>query len=91
MVKDDQKESTQKLLKNFEKIENSKGGKCSGCGYEASDNDLFKCEFCGASICTYCHNMTDDFEFICRACIKKKGLTSADLQFEEDGAGRPFF
>jgi len=88
---DDKKEVSERILSNLKKIQESKGGRCEGCGYESRDADFFECEFCGGQLCTYCDNMTDDFKFICRECIKSMDLTVNDLQFEVDGAGRSFF
>ncbi|TFF91810.1 hypothetical protein EU545_02840 [Candidatus Thorarchaeota archaeon] len=88
---DDEREVAKKVLGNLEKLERGRGGKCQGCGHESADADFFECEFCGKPLCTYCHNMTNDFEFICRECIKARNMTAADVQFESDGAGRPFF
>ncbi|MBN2229242.1 MAG: hypothetical protein JW779_06570 [Candidatus Thorarchaeota archaeon] len=90
-MKEDDEDPANKLIKRLTEIHDEIGGKCEGCGYEAPDSEFFNCEFCGAPICTYCHNMTEDCSFICRDCIKKKGLTADDVQFTEDGAGRSFF
>ena len=87
----DKERAAEKVLKGIDATKTAVGGKCGGCGYEAEDNEFFKCEECGAPICTYCHNMTNDCGYICRACIEKMGLTADDLMFEEDAAGRPFF
>ncbi len=90
-MKDEQEDAADKLIKRLSGLHEATGGKCKGCGYQADDNECFECEECGAPICTYCHNMTNDCSFICRECIKSLGLTKDDVQFEVDGAGRPFF
>ena len=83
---DDAKDVAENLLKNTEKMQRERMGKCKNpaWGLEAPDNVLFKCDFCGADICSECHNRTNDFDAICRDCIKAKGLTSADLQLSLD-------
>jgi hypothetical protein len=80
---DDMRDVAEKLFKNTEKTGSERMGNCKNpaCGFEAPDNTLFKCEFCGADICSECSDITDDFEYICRDCINAKGLTSEDLQF----------
>ncbi|TFG09640.1 hypothetical protein EU538_04320 [Candidatus Thorarchaeota archaeon] len=88
---EEKKKAADKLLEEMKNLEDARGGKCPGCGYESTDADFFECEFCGRPICTYCHNMTNDFEFICGECISSQELTADDVQFEVDGAGRPFF
>jgi len=85
---EDTRDVAEKLLKNMAKTQREHKGKCKNpaCGFEAPDNALFNCEVCGANICNKCSNMTNDCVMICRACIKAKGLTSADLQFQLDRA-----
>jgi len=85
---DDTRDVAEKLLENVEKTQRERMRKCKNpaCGFEAPDNVLFKCNFCGADICSECHNRTNDFDAICRDCIKAKGLTSADLQLPLDDA-----
>jgi len=90
-MKDEHENTTDKLIKRLSDLEDETGGICKGCGYQADDNECFECEECGAPICSYCYNMTNDCTFICRECIRSKGLTVADVQFEVDGAGRLFF
>ncbi|TFG27898.1 hypothetical protein EU527_18015 [Candidatus Thorarchaeota archaeon] len=90
-MKDEREDASDKIIKRLSELHEASGGTCKGCGYQADDNECFECEECGAPICTYCHNMTNDYTFICRACIESKGLTVDDVQFDTDGAGRPFF
>jgi hypothetical protein len=90
-VKNEKEDVVDSLVKRLSDLDEAIGGKCPGCGYESPDNEIFTCECCGAPVCTYCHNMTNDCTIICRSCIESNGLTNDDVQYEEDGAGRPFF